>query len=86
MAALSSMQFATHHAVSIGADDEYNEGTHQTGSAHPKYQGVPDVVPLSSKTLSSADRTTAWRQHRNGSSLPQPYSKRNSGSIYSFDN
>jgi hypothetical protein len=85
MADMKSVQFATQHSVSIGADDEVGSNTHQTGAANPMYQGVPDVVPLSSKTMSSVDRTTAWRNHRNGTSLPQPYSKRNAGSIYSFD-
>lgn len=79
------MQFATHHSVSIGADDEVGSGVNQTGSAHPSYQGVADVVPLSASTLSSVDRTTAWRNHRDGSSLPQPFSARNAGSIYKFD-
>lgn len=85
MANLSSMQFSAHRSVSIGADEDYSPGTHQTGAANPMYQGVPDVVPLGAKTMSSADRTTAWRVHRGANSLPQPFSKRNSGSIYSFD-
>lgn len=80
---LSSMQFATHSPLSIG-DEEVDMGEHQTGKPNPNYRGVPDVVPLSSATLTSADRTTAWRLHRNARSMPQPYSKRTAGSIYKF--
>lgn len=83
---MASMQFATHRRVQIGADDEYTVGQHQTGQSYPKYQGVPDVAPLSAKTLSSADRVTAWRLRRGGNEPPQPYSARTSGSLYNFDN
>ena len=85
MSYLSSMQFATHSALSIGGDSEYDTGEHQTGKPNPNYHAVPDVMPLSSRTASSADRTTAWRIHRVGSSLPQPYSARTSGTLYNFD-
>lgn len=86
MSSISSMQFATHSALSIGGDDEYDMGDHQTGAPNPNYKGVPDVVPLGAKTASSADRSTAWRIHRSGRSMPQPYSARTSGSLYNFDN
>lgn len=84
----SSSQFGTgqHSGASIGAyDDDTSSGPDQTGALHPVHQGVTDVTPLSAKTSSSVDRATAWRNHRSGSSLPQPYAKRNAGSVYSFD-
>lgn len=82
---MASMQFATHRQVQIGADEEYNMGEHQTGKSTPKYQGPPDVAPLSAKTLSSADRVTAWRLRRGANEAPQPYSARTAGSLYTFD-
>lgn len=83
-----SIQFGTgtHSGASIGAwDDDTTPNVDQTGAAHPVHQGVMDVTPLSAKTMSTIDRATAWRNHRSASSLPQPYAKRNAGSIYSFD-
>lgn len=82
---MASMQFATHRQVHIGADEEYTMGENQTGKSNPKYQGPPDVAPLSAKTLSSADRVTAWRLRRGGDEPPQPYSARTAGSLYTFD-
>lgn len=83
-----SIQFATgtHSGAAIGAwDDDSTAQIDQTGGAHPVHQGVVDVTPLSSRTMSSIDRATAWRNHRSANALPQPYAKRNAGSIYSFD-
>lgn len=82
---MASMQFATSRQVSIGADDEYELGAHQTGQASPQYQGAPDVTPLSAQTMTSADRVTAWRLRRGANEPPQPYSAKTAGSIYKFD-
>ena len=87
---LASIQFAYRSPVSIGvnaqADREaYSAVKDQTGETNPVYQGPEDVVPLSASTLSSADRTTAWRLQRNLRSRPQPYSARTAGSIYKFN-
>lgn len=46
---------------------------------------TPDVVPYMQGTGTSADRATAWRMHRDGAALPQPFSKRTSGSIYRWN-
>lgn len=83
-----SVQFSTahHSAPSIGAwDDDDTPNVDQTGSAHPVHQGVIDVSPLSSRNMTTIERATAWRNHRNASGLPQPYAKKNAGSFYSFD-
>lgn len=85
---MRSVQFATaqHRGVSIGAwDDDSTANVDQTGAANPVHQGPIDVTPLSAKNMSSIDRATAWRNRRSGDSLPQPYSRRNAGSLYSFD-
>lgn len=83
-----SIQFGTgHHAgASIGAfDDDLIPNTNQMGAAHPVHQGVEDVSPLSRENLDSVGRTTMWRSHKSGTSIPQPYSKRTSGSFIKFD-
>lgn len=83
-----SIQFGTgqHAGAVIGAwDDDTVSNLDQMGAAHPVHQGVTDVTPLGARTMSTVDRATAWRNHRSGTSLPQPYAKRNAGSIYSFD-
>lgn len=82
---MASMQFATARQITIGADDEYSMGEHQTGKSNPQYQGAPDVTPLSSQTMSSADRVTAWRLRRTSNEPPQPYSAKTAGSIYKFE-
>ncbi len=71
----SSAQFG-HSGVQVGTWIE------DQSEAHKK---VPDVVPYMSGTVSSAERATAWRLHRDGVSLPQPLSKRTSGSIYRWN-
>lgn len=82
---IASMQFATASPFRIGADPSYSFDTQQVGAANPQYRGVPDVTPLSSKTLSSYDRYTAWRLRRGADESPQPLSKRTLGSLYNFD-
>ena len=81
---MASMQFATRHSFHPGADEEYEVGEHQTGSEHPEYQGPSDVLPLSGKTLSSADRVSAWRLRKTWREAPQPYSRRTAGSLFEF--
>lgn len=82
---IASMQFATAQPFRIGADSQYDFGDSQTGSANPHYAGAPDVTPLSSKTLSSYDRYTAWRLRRGEAEPPQPFSSRTMGSLYNFE-
>lgn len=82
---MASMQFATASPFRIGADAEYSIPESQAGAANPQYTGVPDVTPLSAKTLSSYDRYTAWRLRRGANEPPQPFSKRTMGSLYNFE-
>jgi hypothetical protein len=82
---MASMQFATASPFRIGADASYTFDAKQIGMANPQYTGAPDVTPLSSKTLSSYDRYTAWRLRRGASEAPQPHSRATSGSLYNFD-
>jgi hypothetical protein len=82
---IASMQFTTALPFRIGADAVYGTGTSQVGAANPVYAAVPDVTPLSAKTLSSYDRYTAWRLRRGAAEPPQPHSRRTSGSLYNFD-
>jgi hypothetical protein len=49
------------------------------------FKKVPNVAPYMQGTGTSAERVTAWRMHRDGGSLPQPFSKRTSGSIYRWN-
>jgi hypothetical protein len=84
----SAQQFGTAHHTepSVGAwSDDDSPNVNQMGAAHPVHQGVSDVAPYSAKTADSVSVTTSWRTHRNGASLPQPYTKRNAGSVYNFD-
>lgn len=82
---MASMQFATASPFRIGADQQYRIDTSQIGITNPQYVGASDVTPLSSKTLSSYDRYTAWRLRRGSAEPPQPHSRRTSGSLYNFD-
>lgn len=83
-ASMRSHQFATTR-LSLGAfgGDDTADDQNQMGAAHPVHQGTVDVTPLMTSTLGTVAQTTAWRQHRGGS-LPQPYTKRNAGSVFSF--
>lgn len=80
----SSVQFR-HAGVNLGDYDDFQFKEHQTGMANPVHQGVTEVSPLMAGNLSSASRQTAWRLRRDGSSLPQPLSRENSGSIYNWN-
>ena len=71
----SSAQFR-HNPVEIGT---------WTEDQNSAFQKVPDVVPYMAGTGTSAERATAWRMHRDGAALPQPFSKRTSGSIYRWN-
>ena len=71
----SSAQFR-HSPVEVGTWIEDQSGS---------FKNVPDVVPYMQGTGTSADRATAWRMHRDGAALPQPFSKRTSGSIYRWN-
>jgi hypothetical protein len=82
---IASMQFTTALPFRIGADPSYSTGVSQVGASNPMYAAVPDVTPLSAKTLSSSDRYTAWRLRRGAAEPPQPHSRRTSGSLYNFD-
>lgn len=80
----SSVQFR-HAGVDLGDYDDFQFKEHQTGMANPVHQGVTEVSPLMAGNLTSAARQTAWRLRRDGSSLPQPLSRENSGSIYNWN-
>ena len=80
----SSVQFG-HAGVDLGDYDDFQYREHQTGEANPVHQGVIEVSPLMGANLSTAQRQTAWRLRRDGTSLPQPLSRENAGSIYNWN-
>lgn len=80
---ISNTQF-THENPSLGAISDVSP-SNSTGDSRPKYQGPTSVVPHRADTNSTFGRATAWTVPRSGFGLPQPYSKRNAGSVFNFN-
>lgn len=88
-ASMRSMQFGTaRHArlsVGVGGDDDDYADTDQMGASNPVHQGVSEVTPWMADTAGTVAATTAWKSRKSAGSLPQPYTARNAGSVFKFN-